>query len=78
MDTIGARFRRAPVFLKTTVREADYDELERPVFVHGYITYGTLYYLYTGENRQPDYGLCLDFNGGDGRYTELHPYDELQ
>lgn len=56
--------------------EAYYDELERPVFVRGYITHGTLefYYLYTGESQQPDYGLCLDFNGGYGPYTELHPY----
>lgn len=53
-----------------------YDEWERPVFADCYITHGSLeyYYLYTGENPQPDYCLCLDFFGGGDVYAELHAY----
>ena len=53
----------------TTGSPADifYDVLERPVYAECYITHGGLeyYYLYTGDAREPDCCLYLDFFGED-------------
>lgn len=56
--------------------EVWYDALERPAFANCYITHGSLeyYYIYAGEDPQPDCCLCLDFCGGDRPCAELHAY----
>lgn len=44
-----------------------YDEQQRLVYELGYITHGDIenYYIYTDEDEQPDYCLCLDWMGSE-------------